>query len=370
MHVVQALAALNVGGSELVATELAEYLVSNGHHVTVIAADGPIGARVRASGAQHLDWPIGKKRFSSLPYITRMARWFAAEQPDVVHVHSRFPAWLCWKALQRIPARQRPAFLTTMHGHYSVSWYSSVMARGARTIAVSEHIRDYTLRNYPAARHGDIVTIHGGINRSDFSYGYQPTPGWRAGVDAQFPALANKRWLMLPGRVTRWKGHVDFMHVVAALKDDYPGLHGVIVGGCRTGSRYQAELEALAARTGIGGRITFTGDRLDIRDWISSAEIVFNLSNDPPEAFGRTVLEALALGRPLIAWNHGGAAEILQQMFPDGAVRPLDYRALHALTRQFLQHPPTVNPSEAFSLEASMQKHLSVYQAVAEERRT
>lgn len=368
MYVVQALAALNVGGSELVATELSEFLCARGHRVTVIAADGPIGARVRASGAQHEDWSIGKKRLSSLRYIKRLARWFAAERPDVVHAHSRFPAWLCWKALQQVPANQRPAFLTTMHGHYSVSWYSAVMARGARTIAVSEHIRKYTLHNYPSARPGDIVTIHGGVSRTDFPYGYQPAPDWRAGIDTQFPELANKRWLLLPGRVTRWKGHVDFMHLVAALKDVSRDLHGVIVGGCRTGSRYQAELEALAAKTGIGDRITFTGDRMDIRDWISSAEIVFNLSNDPPEAFGRTILETLALGRPMIAWNHGGAAEILQQMFPGGAVRPLDYRALHSLARQFLQNAPTVSPSQAFSLEDSMQKHLSVYQAVTQDK--
>ena len=368
MHVVQALAALNVGGSELVATELSEFLCAQGNRVTVIAAEGPIGARARASGAQHLDWPIGKKRLSTLRCINRLALWFATEQPDIVHVHSRFPAWLCWKALQRVPADRRPVFLTTMHGHYSVSWYSSVMARGARTIAVSEHIRQYTLHNYPSAQAADIITIHGGISHTDFPHGYLPAPEWRAGIDEQFPELANRRWLMLPGRVTRWKGHVDFMHLVAALKDDYPDLHGVIVGGCRAGSRYQAELEALAGRTGIGDRITFTGDRLDIRDWISSAEIVFNLSNDPPEAFGRTVLEALSLGRPMIAWNHGGASEILQQMFPEGAVRPLDYRALHALTRRFLTHSPSVSPSQAFSLEDSMQKHLAVYHSVTQDQ--
>ena len=92
MHIVQALVALNVGGSELVATELTEFLTSRGHQVTVIAKDGPIGDRVRATGAAHLDWAIGKKRFKTLKYIRRMAEWFEAERPDIVHVHSRFPA--------------------------------------------------------------------------------------------------------------------------------------------------------------------------------------------------------------------------------------------------------------------------------------
>ena len=178
MHVVQALVALNVGGSELVATELSEYLTGRGHRVTVIAADGPIGDRVRACGAEHLDWPIGRKRLATLRYIRRLAEWFATERPDIVHVHSRLPAWICWRALQRVDAAQRPAFLTTMHGHYSVSAYSSIMARGRRTIAVSEHIRRYTLRNYPFTDPQRVVTVHGGISHRAFPAGYRPDAAW------------------------------------------------------------------------------------------------------------------------------------------------------------------------------------------------
>lgn len=368
MHVVQALVALNVGGSELVATELTEFLTLHGHQVTVIARDGPIGDRVRATGAAHLDWPIGKKRFRTLKYIRRMAEWFEAERPDIVHVHSRFPAWICWKALKRVDPSIRPEFLTTMHGHYTVTGYSSIMARGRRTIAVSEHIRRYTLKNYPAAGAGDIVTIHGGASREDFPYGYRSADGWRAGVEKEFPELHGKRWLLLPGRVTRWKGHVDFLHLMDALKNDYPDVHGLFVGGCKTGSRYQLELETLAEKMGLSDRMTFTGDRLDIRDWMTASELAFNLSNDPPEAFGRTVLETLCLGRPMIAWNHGGAAEILAEMFPGGAVEPLDYEALERTARHFLDSPPRVDQSNAFTLEESMHKHLDVYRELIRSR--
>jgi glycosyltransferase involved in cell wall biosynthesis len=369
MHIVQALVALNVGGSELVATELSEYLTAAGHRVTLIAADGPIGDRARACGAGHLDWPIGKKRLSTLAYIKRLAQWFSEEKPDIVHVHSRLPAWICWRALQRVDKAIRPEFLTTMHGHYSVSGYSSIMARGQRTIAVSEHIRRYTLKNYPSAAPGEIVTIHGGASREDFPYGHRPADGWRAGVEAEYPELAGKRWLQLPGRVTRWKGHVDFLHLMESLKDDYPDVQGLFVGGCKAGSRYQAELETLAVKMGIRDRITFTGDRLDIRDWMAESALMFNLSNDPPEAFGRTVLETLCLGRPMIAWNHGGAAEIMAAMFPPGAVTPLDFSGLEERTRAFLDHPPVVEESGAFTLRESMNKHLDVYRELIGGRR-
>lgn len=368
MHIVQALVSLNIGGSELVATELSEYLVRKGNKVTIIAADGPLGPRARASGADHLDWPIGKKRLATLRYIRRLSEWLAAEKPDIVHVHSRLPAWICWRAINRLTPESRPALVTTMHGHYSVSRYSSVMARGRKTIAVSEHIRRYTLKNYPSASADDVVTIHGGASRELFPYGHQHPQGWRAQAEQEFPGLKGKRWLLLPGRITRWKGHVAFMHLIKALVDDFPDVHGLFVGGGKPGSRYQLELEALADKTGIGDKITFTGNRLDIRDWMSASEIVFNLSNDPPEAFGRTVLEALCLGRPMIAWNHGGAAEILASMFPQGAVNLLDYQQLESRTRSFLDTQPAVQQSNAFSLETSMDKHLAVYQNLLQEQ--
>jgi glycosyltransferase involved in cell wall biosynthesis len=197
MHIVQALVSLNIGGSELVATELAESLVSRGHKVTIIAADGPLGPRARACGAEHLDWPIGKKRLATLRYIRRLSDWIAVEKPDILHVHSRLPAWICWRAINRLAPELRPAFVTTMHGHYSVSRYSSVMARGNKTIAVSEHIRRYTMKNYPSARADDIITIHGGASRELFPYAYQHPPEWREAAEKEFPELAGKRWLLL-----------------------------------------------------------------------------------------------------------------------------------------------------------------------------
>ena len=366
MHVVQALVSLNIGGSELVSIELAEHLVARGDRVTVIAADGPLGERARASGAAHLAWPIGRKRLGTLLYIRRLADWLRQERPDVVHVHSRLPAWIAWRALRRVPLAERPVLVTTMHGHYSVSRYSSVMARGRRTIAVSEHIRRYTLENYPKVAPEDVVTVHGGASREDFPWGHRSAPGWREGVEAEFPALAGRRWLCMPGRVTRWKGHVEFINLVARLARRHPDLHGVCVGGCRPGSRYQDELESLAQRSGVGERLTFTGNRLDMRDWMAESEMVFNLSNDPPEAFGRTVLEALCLGRPVVAWDQGGVAEILAEMFPAGAVPVLDERELARRAERFLAAPPVVEKSEAFGLVESMERTVAVYRAALE----
>lgn len=364
MHVVQALVSLNLGGSELVATELAEHLSAAGHRVTVIAAGGPLEARIAAAGAEHIAWPIGRKRLGTLAYIRRLADWLEAERPDVLHVHSRLPAWICLLALRRLPKNARPAFVTSMHGHYSVNRYSAVMARGDRVIAVSEHIRDYTLRNYPVARPGDVVTIHGGTAPEQFPYGHRPGRTWIEATHAEFPELRGKRLLCLPGRLSRYKGHSDFIELLAALAGEFPDIHGVVIGKARPGSRYRGELEGLAERLGVLNRLTFTGARLDMHDWLAYCEIVFSLCSDPPEAFGRTVPEALHLGVAVIGWNHGGVQEVLAGMFPAGAVTPDDPAELLERTRAFLRAPPTVPPSPAFALEDSMRRTEALYRSL------
>jgi glycosyltransferase involved in cell wall biosynthesis len=103
--------------------------------------------------------------------------------------------------------------------------------------------------------------------------------------------------------------------------------------------------------------------RTDMRDWMTASSLVFNLCSDPPEAFGRTVPEALCLGVPVIAWDHGGVREILREMFPAGAVEPDNLPALIQKTRDFLQRMPTVESSDAFSLRTSMDQTMDLYRA-------
>ena len=361
MHIVQALVSLNLGGSELVAVELSEFARAAGHRVTVVAADGPLGGRVRACGATQLDWPIGRKRLGTLRYISRLRQWLADEQPDVLHVHSRLPAWICALAIRGLDPARRPAYITSVHGHYSVNRYSAVMTGGDRVIAVSDHIREYTLHHYPSADPARVVTVHGGISHQAFPYGYKPDEDWLNQARSEFPELQNKRLICLPGRLSRYKGHADFIELTAKLLPDQPDIQGVIVGKAKPGSRYRDELEGLAERYGVLDRITFTGARLDIRDWMAASEIVYSLCSDPAEAFGRTVPEALHLGVPVIGWDHGGVQETLAVLFPQGAVAPGNRGDLLALSRKFLAENPAVPRNPAFGLRESMEKTMAVY---------
>lgn len=368
MHIVQALVSLNLGGSELVAVELSEFATAQGHRVTVLAANGPLKDRIHACGADHLDWPIGRKRLGTLRYISRLRLWLEQERPDVLHVHSRLPAWICQLALRGLDPAVRPAYITSMHGHYSVSRYSAVMAGGDRVIAVSDHIRDYTLHNYPSTEAQRVITVHGGVSHEAFPFAYQPSPAWYERARIEFPELAGKRLLCLPGRLSRYKGHTDFIELIAELAGEIPDIHGVVVGTAKAGSRYRDELEGLADRYRILDRITFTGARRDIRDWMAASEIVYSLCSDPPEAFGRTVPEALHLGVPVIGWNHGGVAETLAVLFPAGAVPPGNRQELFDRSRTFLAQKPAVAENPAFGLRESMVNTVAVYQSARLEK--
>ena len=362
MHVVQALVSLGIGGSEMVAVETTEFLRAAGHRVTVVAAGGPLLGRVKASGADFLEWPIGRKRLGTLSYIRKFRAWLLENPADIVHVHSRLPAWICFLALRKLPAENRPVFITSMHGQYSVSSYSAIMARGDYVIAVSDHIRNYTLKNYLPPQSPQLLTIHGGTSRDDFPYGYQPSKEWKENTFSEFPQLKNKRILLLPGRLSRYKGHATFLELLSALRSEFDDIHGVILGRAKPGSRYINELEGLAERHRLDDELTFCGVRTDVRDWMTASTLVFNLCSDPPEAFGRTIPEALSLGVPVIAWDHGGVKEVLRDMFPPGAVEPDNLPALIQKTREFLQEMPPVDRSDAFSLQDSMEQTMSLYQ--------
>ena len=116
------------------------------------------------------------------------------------------------------------------------------------------------------------------------------------------------------------------------------------------------------------GRLTFTGARTDMRDWLASSEIVYSLCADPPEAFGRTVPEALHLGVPVIGWDHGGVRETLAALFPEGAVRPGDRAELFERSLAFLARRPQVPENMAFGLRESMQKTMAVYASALQEK--
>lgn len=363
MKVVQILPELNAGGVERGTLELAAFLTAAGHEAVVISNGGRLVPALERSGARHCSLPVHRKSLASLWQIRRLRRILTTERPDVVHLRSRVPGWLTWLAWRGMDPITRPRLVSTVHGFYSVNRYSAIMTCGERVIAVSHSIKRYVLENYPRVAAANLRVIPRGINPEHYSTSYQPPAAWLAEWQSAHPHLAGKRLLLLPGRLTRLKGHEDFFELIAALKADGWPVHGLIVGDTHPKKRaYLAELHDLVRQLNLTENVDFLGHRSDLPELMAVSEIVFGLSRQP-EAFGRTVLEALALGKPVIGYHCGGVGELLGELFPSGGVPPGDRQTLLEITRTVLAEPSRPLPVGApFTLDAMCRATLAVYE--------
>lgn len=361
MTVLQTLPALESGGVERGTLEIARALVAAGHRSLVLSAGGRLVEQLEREGSRHIAWPVGRKSLFTLALVPRLRRLLRDEGVDILHARSRMPAWVAWLAWRGMPPQARPRFVTTVHGLYSVNAYSGVMTRGERVIAVSETVRAYILAHYKGVDPARIRSIYRGVDPREFPHGYRPPAAWLAEWNRQYPDLAGRLVLTLPGRITRLKGHAAFLRLLGDLLAEGLPVHGLVVGGAGSGKQaYLDELVALADRKGLSEHVSFTGQRADLREIMAVSHLVLSLSGQP-ESFGRTVLEALSLGVPVVGYDHGGVGEILARLYPVGLCPEGDGHALKQRVRALLEQPVPCDPVDSFTLEAMCRATLDLY---------
>ena len=364
MKVMQLLPELNSGGVERGTLEIARALVAAGHESLVVSNGGRMVSQLEAEGSTHLTLPIHKKALSSFWQIRPLRKLIQQQQPDIVHVRSRVPAWLTHFALKGIPAAQRPHLISTVHGFYSINRYSQIMTQAEKVIAVSDSVVQYITEYYKNCPPQDIVRIYRGIDPAAFPHGYQPSAQWLNQTFKDFPELENKFLICLPGRITRLKGHETLIELMQQLHDQYPNLHAIVVGGADPKkAAYLQEMQDNIQAKNLTERITFVGHRSDIREWLAFSDVVLSLSSQA-ETFGRTALEALSVGTPVIGWNRGGVAEILSQLYPQGLITVDDKTALLNTLKTHIDTSQVVAPVQMFSLKEMCDQTLAVYQQI------
>lgn len=371
LKVLQLLPALDSGGVERGTLEIARALVAAGHESVVLSKGGRLVAQLQAEGSRHIARDLGRKSPTTFLHYRALRKLFEAERFDIVHARSRLPAWVVWLAWRGMPADARPRFVTTVHGMHSVSRYSAIMCAGERVIAVSDTVRDYLRSHYPPTRWPHladerITVIPRGIDPAEFPRDYQPSDEWLARFQTEFPQIGRRKVLTLPGRLTRLKGHHDFITLVARLVAEGIDVIGLVVGGedpKRPG--YAKEIRERVQAEGLGDRIVFTGHRSDVREIYSVSDCVLSLSSTP-ESFGRTVLEPLAMGRPVVGYAHGGVAEILAELFPHGAVGKGDVAAATVRAADVIAgRTPVVEHNSRFLLANMQAQTLKLYRSLA-----
>ena len=362
LTVVQMLPELRGGGVERGTLEMAKYLVSQGHRSIVISGGGGMVEQLVCEGSEHIDLPVGKKSISTIRYISKVRKLLHHEQVDILHLRSRVPAWVGYLAWKKLPKDTRPKLVTTVHGFYSVGKYSSVMASGEKVIAVSDCIRKYILENYAFVQSKNVQVVYRGVDGEQYKFGYVPSQAWKNDWYAQFPQMVGKELLTLPARLTRLKGHADFITIIDTLVKAGENVHGVIVGGTHPKKEgYAHELQQQVTQLGLQSHITFVGHRTDVKEILALSTLVYSLSTSP-ESFGRTTLEALSMGKPVIGYSHGGVQEQLAKLFSDGLVPVGAIQDAIEKTKAFLEGTPTMQEQHTFTLDAMCSQTLALYQ--------
>lgn len=363
MKVMHLLPSLSSGGVEQVVLELCEGLSAAGIENVVVSAGGSMVSAIEATGARHITRPIGKKSLLTLLQIGSTARLIRKERPDVLHLHSRVPAWVGHLACRKLPTAERPAVVTTFHGFHSVNGYSAIMARGERVIAVSRCMRRHILENYPATPEDRIVVIPNSVDSDRFHPAYTPGAEWMSRWKSRYPELEGKFTLCLPGRITRLKGAPHLVPIVGYLRSKGIPAHAVIVGETKKGKEaYRDEVAAEFANAGLADCVTWTGHRRDLADVLCACDVTLSLTLQP-ESFGKTTLEALALGRPVAGYEHGGVGEQLEQFLPEGMVKACEPQLMAELLEKWYTARPTPRtPVPApYRRQDMIQAHIDLY---------
>ena len=348
----QVLPALGTGGVERGTVEMAEAIAAAGGVALVASAGGQGIGAVERAGGRHISLPLDSKNpWRIWRNAARLASVIRAEGVTIVHARSRAPGWSAWLACRR----EGVHFLTTYHGAYQENFpfkrhYNSVMAKGERVIAISRFIATRI-----EARHGiepaRIRMIPRGVDVNIFD------PNAVSGD--RMAALA-RAWrlpdgvavVMLPGRLAGWKGQSVLIDALAKLAD--LDLCCVLVGG--GGPRVTRRLLRQAARLGVSAKLRLVGATDDMPAALMLADVVIHASVTP-EAFGRVVIEAQAMGRPVIAADLGGPVETVAHGVTGWRVPPADPAALAQTIQGVLAMSPDERLALAATARASVLRH-------------
>ena len=362
MKILQILPELNIGGVERGVCDLSKALVEQGHQSFVISNGGKLESSLVDSGGKHISMPVHIKRFKTLKLAKELYEVILDVNPDIIHVRSRMPAWVTYHALKKFK-NNKPVHVSTFHGLYSFPIYSKVMANVDHIISISNTVEDYIKTTYKVPDE-KITVIPRGCDLSEFNQ--EPLhQSWKDEWYKEFPQTLNKKIIMLPARITKWKGVDDFIDLINLINDET--IHGIVVGPVsKSKQKFFKKLQSKVQKLNLETKITFCGSRSDIVNVYKFADIVYNLSKTP-EPFGRTTIEAASVGTKIMGWDHGGTKEILSELFPDGLVKLEDIQALKEKTLELLSDDDKKPKPNTFTSERMINSTLEVYRSLLEQ---
>ncbi len=371
LTVVQVLPELDEGGVEGETLDLAIYLARNGYRSVVISGGGRLVPQLEKNGCIHVLWPhIGEKSWRCLQYVPKLRKYLQDEHVDILHLRSRLPAWIGYLAWKLVPEDQKPSLITTFHGFYSVNSYSRIMTKGEKVAAVSETIKQHIIDNYKIDKRR-IRLIHGGFDVRDFSPEAVSEERIRVLREKWLPDKEGVPIIVLPGRLTQWKGQDLLIESLARIKNKQ--FIGLLIGDTQENPSFTRKLLEQIKNHELQNKILLVGHCTDMPAALLLADIVVSASSTQPEAFGKVAIEAMAMEKPVIATAHGGSLETVLPGITGWLVPPLDPVAMALAIGEALDNLERAGElgrqgrkwvNERFTAKAMCEKTLALYHEV------
>lgn len=367
--ILQVVPALISGGVERGTLEIAKNIVRVGHNSIVISAGGPMVESLEDSGSEHITLNVASKNPVTIwKNARKLANIIRSRNIDIVHARSRAPAWSCYMAAKATNVK----LITTFHGIYNFKnflkkFYNSVMTEGRNVIAVSNFVKKHIVDNYKVDPN-KITVIHRGVNHNEFSKKKLSEDKLNQ-YREKYRVPADTPVLLLPSRMTRWKGHMVLIDALEKIK--HLNFYCIMAGDLAKHPTYVSRIKEKIHQYKLQSHIQLFGNEPDIISLYGISDIVLSTSIEP-EAFGRTIIEAQAMEKIVIATNIGGACETIQDGLNGFHVEPNDSIALAQKIEHCLsligseqEKNMTMNArktaSENFSLEKMLKNTLAIY---------
>lgn len=318
------------GGVERGSLDVAKKLAENGYDSYLMSSGGDMSEKYKHKGVKNIYLPLKKKSiFSILKLRSDFLKIISELKPDLVHIRSRWPA-NCFNGILK---KLKIPIVTTYHGTYSGNKnyfkrnYNRAMVDGDKVIAISDFISKEILKFFPKEKK-KIVVINRGIDTNYFDP-QSINETRKLNAISSLGIHESPHIILLPGRLTRWKGHLVAIKSAKIIKNLRPDLNFVflIVGSHQNRESYKNILYKQVKRNGLESNIIFSGSMIDMPAIYTLADIVLSTSIEP-EAFGRVSCEASSMTKPVIASNLGASKDIILNNKTGWLVNPNDEKDL------------------------------------------
>ena len=317
--ILQVLPSLDMGGAEEGTVEIALFMKKMGWKTIVASSSGSLVKKLLLNDIKHIELPLKTKNPLIIFYNIFLLIWVIKKKNiKIVHARSRAPAWSAFIACKMLRGIK---FITTVHGAYQNQnvlkrFYNSIMTKGYKTIAISKYIKKYLINNFKFTKKKkeNIVVIPRGVALDKYNVNK---------VSTKRMIVLMKNWeipdgipiILFPSRIASFKGHITLLKAISVLKKDKKNqFMCLMVGSIKENSKIGERLISFIDKNQLNNVVKFAGKCSDMPAAYKLSDIVVSPA-EKPEGFGRIIIEAQAMQRPIIASAHGGSVELIKHNY-------------------------------------------------------